>query len=117
MQTMQTDRVFGTAPILGPRTDELVALTEASNRLRDVHRHLSLVQRPAVPLPQFNPMPSRIDDRLSGAFTKARKSVVNPLAPNRIVSELYPLPNPPFHPFVPGLNTRHIGRVPAVTYT
>lgn len=99
----------GAAPPL-----DLGALADASSALRNLHHRLSLVQSVSAPLPQFNPVSPIIDDRLGGAFTKARKSVLTPLAPDRIRSELYPVASPPMHQFLPGQNSRHIGRVPVV---
>lgn len=96
---------------------ELVALTETSEALRDIQRKLTLVQRHATPLPQVNALPPRIDDRMSGAATKSRKSVLPPQAQNRIASEFYPVATPPYHHFTPGMPSRYAGRDPAVRYT
>lgn len=96
---------------------QLVALTDSSNHLRDLQNKLRLVQRQAITIPQFNPMPPRlVDDRMTGTFTKTRKSYVVPVAPDRMRSEWYPLSNPPFNPFATGQNTRYIGRDPQVRY-
>ena len=99
----------GAAPPL-----DLAALADASALLRNMHHRLSLTQTASVPLPQFNPVPPAVDDRLSGAFTRGRKSVLTPPAPDRIRSELYPVAAPPIHQFLPGQNSRYIGRVPVV---
>lgn len=91
---------------------QVVALTDSSNHLRDLQRKLRLVQRQAVQLPVYNPVPPRLgDDRtVFGTFTKTRKSYVAPVQTNRMYSEVYPIPNPPFHSFVPGRSSRLVGR-------
>lgn len=95
----------------------LVALTDSSNHLRDLQNKLRLVQRQAIAVPKVNPLPPRVgDDRLSGTFTKTRKSYLVPVAPDRIRSEWYPLSNPPYNPFAIGQNSRHIGRDPQIRY-
>lgn len=95
---------------------EITALTDTSEALRDIQRRLTLVQRQATPLPQVNALPPRIDDRMGGAATKTRKSVLSPHAQNRIASEFYPVASPPYHDFTPGKTSRYIGRDPAVQY-
>lgn len=91
----------------------VAAITEGSILLRNLQM-LHKVQRSAPPLPVVNPIPPQMDDRLSGAFTKHRKSMLSPFAPNRIASEWYPVSNPPMHEFVRGQNSRYLGRDPVV---
>ena len=95
--------------------ERLAALADASSQLRGLQR-LSLVQRPAAPLPVVNPLPPHLDDRFGAAATKIRKSAGGSAAPDRIRSELYPVAKPPVHHFVAGTSSRHIGRVPQVRW-
>jgi hypothetical protein len=94
----------------------LTTLTDSASHLRNLRRRLSLVQASARPLPQLNPLPPVVDDRLVFTFSRARKSMLPPYAPNRIASEVYPIPAPPRHEFLPGANSRLIGRDAVVTW-
>lgn len=94
---------------------QIVALTESSNHLRDLRNKLRLVQRQATALPAANPVPPMLlDDRLGGTFTRTRKSFLVPMAPDRIRSEVYPIATPPHHDFKVGQNSRYLGRDPVV---
>lgn len=94
--------------------DSLVTLADASSHLLNLQQRLALIQRSAVPLPQFNPLPPRIDDRFPATSAKSRKSTVTPDAFNRFASEVYPIANPPIVDFIPGDNSRLHGRDPRV---
>ena len=94
-------------------TPELLALVDASSHLKNLQRQLTLVQKPATPLPVVSPVQPHLDDRFSAAATKVRKSAMLPAAQDRIRSE--GAPPLPFHQFVMGANSRHVGRDPRVT--
>jgi hypothetical protein len=96
--------------------DTLALLADNSSHLRNLQHQLSLVQRGPDPLPAVNPLPPVIDDRLAAAFVRTKKSTLPPFAADRIATEAYPIPNPPRHDFLPGENSRHIGRDPRVTW-
>lgn len=93
-------------------TPELVALVDASSHLKNLRRHLSLVQRPSAPLPPVSAVQPHLDDRFGAAATKVRKSAMLGVAPDRIRSE--GAPPLPFHQFVIGTNSRAMGRDPRV---
>lgn len=94
---------------------DVAVLVDASDRLRDL-RLLSKIQGAQASLPPFNPLPPTLDDRLGGVFTKSRKSMLTPHAPDRIRSEWYPVSRPPIHEFNVGQNSRHVGRDPVVLH-
>lgn len=91
---------------------ELLALVDASSHLKNLQRHLSLVQRPSTPLPVVSAVPPHLDDRFSAAATKVRKSAMLGVVPDRIRSE--GVAALPFHQFVMGRNSRDVGRDPRV---
>lgn len=93
---------------------DLVTLVDSSNHLRNMQRKLSLVQRQSTSVPQLNPLPPVIDDRMGFTFTKVRKSMAPPHAFNKFRSEVYPVAKPPVHQFVVGSNSRLQGRDPVV---
>lgn len=97
-------------------TDSLAALADASSRLRNLDQRLSLTQSCAAPLPLTSPLPVRLDDRLTAAGTRARKSVLGGRGVDRMASEAYPLATPPRIDFLPGDNSRLQGRDPTVVY-
>jgi hypothetical protein len=92
----------------------LAALVANSDVLRNLHA-LSRVPGPqAPPLPLRSPVAGRVDERFAGGvLTRARKSTVSPVAPDRMRSEWYPLA-PPRVDFITGANSRLLGRDPAV---
>lgn len=96
--------------------DPLVAMVEASSRLRNLTSRLSLVQSGAAPLPPVSPLPARLDDRLASAGTRVPKSVVGGRGIDRFASEAYPIAAPPRIDFVMGDNARLADRDPTVVY-
>lgn len=85
-------------------------LVESSEHLRNARRYLTLVQTTANRLPVINPLPCKDTHLLFGSFTKAKRSHIPPVSIDRFSSEVYPLAAPPRHDFLPGVNTRYIGR-------
>ena len=106
----------GEQPMTPVPVDPLVALADASSRLRNLQRRLSLAQASAAPLPAVSPLPPRVDDRLAAAGTRARKSALGARGIDRMASEAYPLAAPPRIDFVTGANSRLRGRDPTVVY-
>lgn len=95
-------------------TDDVVALTEATNELQGLNfpraskvRHVD-PSRVAYPF-----LPGRLDYKLDAAVTRTRRAAKDPLTIDRMSSELYP-EVPPRIDFVVGLNTRFNGRDPVV---
>lgn len=106
----------GERPTTPVPVDPLVALADASSRLRNLQQRLSLAQGVAKPLPVVSPLPARVDDRMSAAGTRARKSVLGSRGVDRMSSEAYPLAAPPVVEFVLGDNSRLRGRPATVVY-
>lgn len=95
----------------------LDALAASSNALRNLQNKLSLAVQTVPSLPVANPVPGRLDDRFwVGALTRPRRSVLPRQAINRMISEKYPIAQPPVVDFNGGTNSRHIGREPKVTW-
>lgn len=101
------------AEVMGRDADALAA---SSNHLLNLRAKLSKVQRQAPPIPTLSPLHMRVDERFeAGVLTRAKKSVLPRDAIDRFSSEFYPIA-PPRVDFVPGTNTRLIGRDPRVLY-
>lgn len=114
MQQQQQD-LQGRAPAAWAHSgDSLVTLADASSHLRNMRQRLALIQSSAVPLPQFNPLPPRIDDRFTATSTKSRKSMTAPNSFNKFASEVYPIATPPIVDFISGDSSRLHGRDPRV---
>lgn len=96
---------------------ELAALVHSSNHLRDLQRKLSKAHAsPAPSLPAQNPVPARLDERY-WHLSRTKKSALSPHAPDRIASEMYPVPNPPTVEFVRGATSRTDGRAQTVYWS
>ena len=63
---------------------------DASNTLQRLGRPNSLVAPPAPPLPSGNPAANKLGGY--SLLTRLQKACKDPLAPDRISSEWYPLP-------------------------
>jgi hypothetical protein len=95
---------------------ELAALVNSSNHLLDLRRKLSKAHAQGPPsMPAQNPVPGRLDERY-WHLSRARKSALSPAAPDRIASEMYPVPNPPVVQFVRGMTSRTQGRTQTIFY-
>ena len=94
----------------------MAALADVSSELRGLGRPLSLAQAPVSVLPAASAV-QRLDvDAASTArWTRVGKSARDPLAADRIVSELYPAPPPLERLEVPRpAQARWVGRDPVV---
>ena len=99
-----------------PSPQELQALVESSNHLRQLHRKLTKVHRAGpTAMPVYSPVTMHVDDRLLALPSRTRKSALPSDAPDRIESEKYPMA-PVRVDFVPGTNSRLIGRTQTILY-
>lgn len=102
-------------PAIGPcEGSELALLADSASHLRNMQAALTLVQARAPPLPVTNPSQPLVDDRLAFVGDRARKSILDPHAFNKMGSEWYPIQQPPLIELVRGTNTRLIDRPPGV---